>query len=357
MKPRAENPYTDNSDAADAAAVDWHVRISSGDMPPEEMADFERWLRRAPVNAEAYARLTAIWDGMAPLANSDLVRRGLGAQAKGPAVSRRAALSLAGLFAVLQGGMGAASTMAALSFAFVAGVAATQYDAVDESLYRTAIGERELVELPDGSTIVLNTASTVDVEYSPGERRVTLAEGQATFKVARDASRPFVVHAGGGFIRALGTEFDVYKSADGVKVTLIEGRVRVASADASSALLDAGRDAALAPAQVDLTPGQQAEIADFGVVSASEPVDVEQITAWREGKVSFRNTPLAEAVAEMNRYSSAQIALGDEALAELRVSGVFRVSNSGHFVNALESLFDIEARRSLEGGVVLQRSM
>ena len=186
-----------------------------------------------------------------------------------------------------------------------------------------------------------------------------LLDGQASFKVAKDAERPFIVFAGEGSIRALGTEFDVYKSPDGVRVTLIEGRVRVASVETSGdvsapPLSDVADHGAPPLTQIDLSPGEQAAIASIGAVSAVEEVDVERIVAWREGKVSFRNTPLVEAIAEMNRYSEVQIRLaGGGELDDLRVSGVFRVNNSDHFVNALESLFGIEAKREARGGVRL----
>lgn len=348
-----ETQYTEDSDraAADTAAVDWHVRMVSGAMTRADMAAFEDWLRASPLNAEAYAHLADLWDGMAPLADAAVVREGLRPQAAARAPRR------GGLVAVLRGALGAAPTAAGMICALVVGVAATQYSAVDESLYRTAIGEREVIELADGSTVTLNTASAVDIDYLPDERRITLTAGQANFKVAADARRPFIVHAGEGSVRALGTEFDVYKSSEGVRVTLIEGRVRVASLVFPERVPAAApRAKTLTPSAVDLIAGEQAEIAAAGgVVAAAEPVDIERVTAWREGKVSFRNTPLAEAVAEMNRYSAAQITLADRALDDLRVSGVFRVSNSDHFVNALESLFDVEARRSVDGGVVLER--
>ena len=346
-----ETQYAEDSDdaAAKSAAVDWHVKLVSGDMSGADMAAFEDWLRASPLNAEAYAHLADLWDGMEPLADAAVVREGLRPQAEAQATRQ------GGLVAVLRGALGAAPTAAGITCALVVGVAATQYSAVDESLYRTAVGEREVIELADGSTVTLNTASAVDINYLPNERRITLTAGQANFKVATDARRPFIVHAGEGSVRALGTEFDVYKSSEGVRVTLIEGRVRVASL-ATLADAPAAAPRERAPSTVELAAGEQVEIAMVGGVVAAEPVDIERVTAWREGRVSFRNTPLAEAVAEMNRYSAAQITLADRALGDLRVSGVFRVSNSDHFVNALESVFGVEARRSADGGVVLDKS-
>lgn len=346
---------SDAREAAEASAIEWHVKIMSGVMSRREMAAFERWLRQSPANAEAYAGLVDIWDGMEPLGDTAMVREGLRPQMESRAPQASGLAAFASLFQKM---LRTAPTMAAALCAIVVGAVAVDYQVVDQNLYRTAIGEQELIELLDGSTIMLNTGSTVDVDYAGAQRVVTLLDGQASFKVATDATRPFIVYAGEGSVRALGTEFDVYKSSDGIKVTLIEGRVRVASVEAISDALAASAASDVPPVltQVELSPGEQAAIAPVGIVPTAEPVDIGRVTAWREGKVSFRNTPLAEAVAEMNRYSPEPIILGDDALADLRVSGVFRVSNSDHFVNALESLFGIEALRDADGGVVLDKA-
>lgn len=358
MSAGEENGFAESGDpeAAEASAIEWHVKIMSGVMSRREMATFERWLRQEPANADAYARLVDIWDGMEPLGDTALVSEGLKPQVTARTMHGGGALGAAS--SLFRGVFSAVPTMAAALCAVVVGGVAVDYRAVDQNLYRTAIGERELIELADGSTIMLNTGSTVDVDYAGAQRLVTLLDGQASFKVAKDATRPFIVYAGEGSVRALGTEFDVYKSSEGVKVTLIEGRVRVASVEAISDALATPVASDVPPVltQVELSPGEQAAIVPVGIVPAVEPVDIDRVTAWREGKVSFRNTPLAEAVAEMNRYSSEPITLGNDALANLRVSGVFRVSNSDHFVNALESLFEIEALRDADGSVVLDKS-
>ena len=347
---------SDEKSLAEAGAMDWHVRLMSGDVSRREVAQFERWLGESPANAEAYAQLADIWDGMGPLVSAPLVRESLSAQVN---EGDNACDALYAVLTSLRSSLRALPAMAAVLFVAVAATVAVQYQYAEESVYRTEVGQREVVELTDGSTVMLNTASAVDVDFTTDERRVTLLDGQASFKVAKDAKRPFIVFAGEGLVRALGTEFDVYKSAEGVRVTLIEGRVRVASIASSTSVavvpvsIVAG-DAPAALTQVDLSPGEQAAIAPIGAVSAVEEVDIERVVAWREGKVSFRNTLLADAVAEMNRYSDAQIVLADDGeLKKLRISGIFRVNNSDHFVNALESLFELEVRRGSRGEVIL----
>lgn len=326
----------------EAAAVDWHVKVASGRMSRADDARFSAWLRRRPENAEAYARIAAIWDGMEPLADSNIVQEGL-LEAR-----RLKARSATGLGGFLSGAWRAFGAPAAIAAVFMIVAAATmialQVRPFGDDVHRTAVGEQREIKLADGSTIMLNTATVIDVDYSADERRVTLLDGQASFDVARDPERAFVVDTGGALVRALGTQFDIYKSSDAVTVTLIEGKVEVAAATQGKEE-EPDKAAPAAPfARAELSPGEQVEIASRGALSPVARIDVGRVVAWREGKVSFRDTPLAEAVAEMNRYSATKITLADGDLAELRVSGVFRVGNSDHFVSALESLLDVKAK-------------
>jgi len=82
-------------------------------------------------------------------------------------------------------------------------------------IYATALGEQRSVRFEDGSTVELNSRSKIRVKYSKQERDVELIEGQALFHVAHDTSRPFIVAVGATRVRAVGTEFDVYKRLNG----------------------------------------------------------------------------------------------------------------------------------------------
>ncbi len=94
-------------------------------------------------------------------------------------------------------------------------------------LYSTDIGERRSITLADGSTVDLNARSKLRIEFSSAERRVELLDGQALFQVAKDKQRPFIVHSGDATVRAVGTQFDVYRKDSGTTITVLEGRVAV----------------------------------------------------------------------------------------------------------------------------------
>jgi len=336
-----------------AEAVDWHVRLLSGEARQKDVDNFESWLRASPENAIAYARLTDIWNGMEALEHSDIVRESLNALRRGK--SRR---TRASFFKSV--GLSLRRLLSPRGIAVMSGLAIAVIIAVNvvdpgDAVYRTALGEQRTVELDDGSTVMLNTTTAIKVSYANDERRISLIDGQASFDVVKDAERPFIVTAGDGVVRALGTQFDVYKSDDAVTVTLIEGRVEIASAPSGLWGVRTRTRAAASEAlyHVELSPGEQAAIAPAGLISQITAIDVERVVAWREGKVNFRDTPLIDAVNEMNRYSPTKITLAEKDLETLRISGVFRVGNSKNFANALESLFDIRVERNARNNEIV----
>jgi transmembrane sensor len=210
--------------------------------------------------------------------------------------------------------------------------------------YSTAIGSMEMVPLADGSRITLNTASAMRVELSPTERRVRLDRGEAFFEVAKDPTRRFVVHAGNKRIVAVGTEFSVLNSEDTVRVVVTEGIVEVTAVNGATP----------GPA----TPVGAGSIAQAGAAGVAVQLlsvaDAESSLSWRSGYIALRDTPLADAVAEFNRYNEKQLVIADPELAELRVGGNVRTTNVIAFVHVLERGFPVRAT-DLGDRIVLQR--
>jgi transmembrane sensor len=205
--------------------------------------------------------------------------------------------------------------------------------------FATAIGQRRDVVLSDGSKVTLNTASLIEVRYSPGRRDVRLLQGQAMFQVAKNPGRPFVLSVRDRQITALGTAFDVQIRQDGqVQVLLVEGHVRV------DPVQRRGLERIIpALARTDLTPGQQLVTEGAGV-SEVVPADVERETAWNRGVLIFRNDSVGDAVKEVNRYSQAQLVVDDASVARLKVSGIFPTGRREDFVAALEALYPVHTQ-------------
>jgi transmembrane sensor len=205
--------------------------------------------------------------------------------------------------------------------------------------YRTGVGEQRLLVLQDGSRVRLNTDSELRVRFRSGERRVILARGEGFFEAAHNPARPFVVEADGARVRALGTKFDVRRDAATVRVTLLEGRVQVARADQA--------------AGATLTPNQQLTVTGRGV-GAPVATDANEVSSWTTGRLSFRNEPLDDALAEVNRYAAHKVSLdGPATLGRQPVSGVFNVGDTPAFVAAVSTFFDLEATTASDGSVRL----
>jgi len=200
--------------------------------------------------------------------------------------------------------------------------------------YATAIGEQRTVRLEDGTRIILDTDSRVTVRFTDARRLVTLAAGRAMFEVEGDAARPFLVQAGDTEVTAIGTRFDVRRSGSGARVVLVEGRVDVHKPSSATA-------------QWTLAPGQQV------TTSAPTPrvlaVNVPAATSWTDGRLTFENTPIAAAVAEVNRYSAKPIELRDQRVSSIHVSGVFNAGDIDGFVAALRDLYHLEAVTAADG--------
>lgn len=233
----------------------------------------------------------------------------------------------------------------ALSLGFLA-LGWQYYSAVDEASYRTAIGGLQEISLHDGSVVTLSSNSRITVRLSRHERRIDLQQGEAFFKVAKDASRPFVVSAGDRRAIAVGTRYDVRRDAADLRVIVTQGVVRLESDNGPGGR---GQPTTLLPA------GSIALATDAGVVISSGPVqNAEEMISWRSGFISLHDTPLATAVAEFNRYNQRRIVIGDATIGNIRVGGNFRWSNADSFVRLLELGFPVRAVRR-DDVIVLKR--
>lgn len=201
--------------------------------------------------------------------------------------------------------------------------------------YATATGEQRKVTLPDGSTVVLNTATRVVARYSMVRRRVDLLAGEAAFSVSPDKRHPFDVHALGGTVTAVGTEFDVRIGAGIVAVAELEGSVSIEPSAST-----AGRSA------LTLVAGQAVEYRGDGSLSAIGSADVTRIRGWEAQRIVISNLPLVQALEEYNRYIRIPIVIGDPDLGSRRINGVFRLGEQKAFLDALEQGLHVVATPS-----------
>lgn len=224
----------------------------------------------------------------------------------------------------------------------------------------TERGERRELVLDDGSVVKVDPQSRLRVQFEPDLRRVRLMEGRAVFRVAKDPSRPFLVDAKNATVRAVGTSFGVEQRERDVVVTVSEGTVAVTPLHVShlsgenrdtqkliGEQAEAGGDG---PRRVEagavfLSANEQVTVAGMGTIRAVRSVQSERELAWAEGRLVFRNDPIARVVAEFNRYNRVQLTVSDQTLAARPVTGVFDAANPEAFIAFLQNAAAVRVTR------------
>lgn len=328
----------DHDRRARAEAAVWYAKLNADQhVSNGDLRAFFAW-REDSLNDAAYTRIETLTTGVRALADDPRLR----------AIAEAAARRPRGIGAALRDLVRKRPTPRATGFG-AALAAAMVIGAVLFSqggqTYRTQVGERRAISLADGSTVELNTDSQVRVRLTKTQRSLTLDRGQAMFAVAHDAERPFIVTAGDTSVRAIGTRFEVYRAQDAVRVTLAEGRVQVSRAVKASAQ-------GPAPGPVTLTAGERVEIGR-AKTGAPAPVDVAAVTGWTSGRLTFKDVRLADAVAEVNRYSRRHVVLGQGVPADELVSGVFDAGDTEAFAAGVASSMDLKTTPRADGGVEL----
>jgi len=203
----------------------------------------------------------------------------------------------------------------------------------------TSIGEQRSITLDDGSMVELNAQSKVRIAFGDRQRDVELLEGQALFRVAKDHTRPFVVHAGTASVRAVGTQFDVNRKQKSTTVTVLEGRVAVASTAAAS-----GEGATTLPPAPELllVSGEQMTVTPTDARKSETP-NLAAATAWTQHLLIFDGTALHDVLEEFSRHSTRRITIDSPELAALKISGQYTSTNPDSLLRFL----------SLQEGVVV----
>jgi transmembrane sensor len=341
------------SERIEREAAGWLARRDRADWSARDERAFAAWRDAGTAQRVAYLRLEAAWRGADRL-------KAVGAGVVTGRMPARGDWNWSPPGADHASGTASALNPAALDFArrpaaahrrgwlsAVAGCALAcaigafawrQAGHVEQQTYRSALGTLEDVPLADGSRATLSGDSVVGVALSRRERDIDLFRGEAFFAVAKDADRPFVVHVGTREVVAVGTRFAVRRDSDGLRVVVTEGLVRLESP---------GADAPDRRSTTFLPAGSVAVIdANGASVRFGTPDEAERALSWRSGVLAFRDTPLAVAAAEFNRYGRQRIVMGDAEVAALRVGGNFNWANADGFVRLLEAGFPVRAERA-----------
>lgn len=300
----------------------WMIRLREPGADAAMREAHRQWLAADPLHAQAFDEAAQLWGKLAePVAR---VRAEQQSQWRARHSRNRLLRPLAA----------AACLVLALS-----GGLLWQGGALEDlsSDYHTAIGERQSIELADGSHVELNSHSALQVAFSEGRRQVRLLRGEAWFEVEKDTSRPFVVQVPHGTVTVTGTRFNVRLHDQQATVSLAEGRVELDNAGQHSELL----------------PSQQGCLNAAGLCPTAR-FDAQAATAWRQGQMVFYRTPLKQVIAELDRYHRGHVFIHGEALANLPVSGVFATASPEAMYQALHDTLGIKVTRLGLGIVVLR---
>jgi transmembrane sensor len=198
--------------------------------------------------------------------------------------------------------------------------------------YTSAPGQVREVKLADGSTMTLDGESKARARLGPAERAIELVQGRAFFEVEPDRSRPFSVTAAARRVVAIGTRFEVDLGADGLRVTLLHGRVDVAPLRANGRVFT-------------LIPGQQFVEGAGGPLVQTAPTAGDTAMGWNRGLIGLDDRPLAEAATQINRYSRNQIVIRDPAVGAMRISGQFRTGDAERFARTVAEVYPVRVIR------------
>lgn len=333
----ADGQAEEGGEALDREAAHWFARMRGTDAEASR-ASFEAWLAQRPEHLVAYNRASEIFAMGKLLAEP-------GRRVPVPAPARRQRVLTVSVAAVVACVIGIGGWVAS----HPSGPAPDRREAVagttDHRRVSTITGEARVVRLADGSTVRVGDGSVLDVDIGSRQRSLRLLQGQARFEVAHE-QRPFIVFAGGGSVTARGTIFEVALTRSGiVDVRLLQGSVDVA--------LPRKPASPQPPPLRKLVAGERVAFAVQADVQAAPAASTAAKAAPNAAARTFEATPVAELVALANQGAARPIRLADPSLGARRVSGWFRVDDTGLLARRLGALFGLGVDTSNPGEIVL----
>lgn len=290
------------------AAATWYVRLNSRPPTEADQQAWRHWLAANPQHARAWARVEKLQSQWARLPADVSLSTLAGVKAR-----RRAVLKTLGLLLAVGG----------------SGWLATEHLPYQAMLadQRTATGQRRHMRLDDGSQLDLNTDSAVDIAFSADLRLIRLHRGEILVDTASD-SRPFIVEAPQGSVRALGTRFVVRCGPTFTDVCVLDKAVELRPLNH--------------PSRVQrLNAGQQAHF-DRDQISAVTPSPA-GVGAWSQGMLTVIEWRLGDFIAELSRYRRGVLRCAPS-VASLRLSGAFRIDDTDTILENLSQSLPVSVR-------------
>ena len=317
----------------------WIAKIDRG-ITDSEKDELTRWLSAAPENYQFFLETAELWDDMDAISIlSDICPKPSEVEERYTPIG----------WAI------AATVVLAISLTVFFNSAGERFDSATDTqivsaptkIFSTKIGEQATFELPDGSTLVLNTNSLVSIIYTDANRFLIMERGEIHVTVAHEP-RPLSVLVGGQVIQALGTEFNIEITSDQtIELVVTEGLVVIGFLDAPLDAIPMDEPIELAPASILVAGGQEAiirHVEDTLQKIETEEIETEEIAvklSWRNGNIIFTGETLEEAVEELERYTAVEFVFLDEDSKQERIAGFFKAGDVDGLLAVLRKEFNI----------------
>ena len=331
-------PQTPEYDQIHEQAADWFARLHDAEITVEETMEWQSLMASNPRFAHAYARVEEVWnafgdveDPPAPRPAEERNDKYDGSVPISSWIARQNRWSRLPLKPM--------ALAASLVGAAIVGVWAISSQS-NRQILETPAGQNQAFILTDGSRLNLGADTRLEVKMSKNLRQIDLLKGEAFFSVAKDKSRPFIVHSGATSVTAVGTEFSVNRKSDQVLVAVIEGRVSVATGDAAN-------DAAADSERKQLDAGEQLLVDNHAPGSRQARLgNVVTSIGWQGNRLAFQSEPLSRVLEDVNRHSPKPITVDDPSLGDLMLTGTLVREDVSGWLESLEQVFPV---RVVEG--------
>lgn len=313
-------------------AIDWLITLRSDDISDEELQNFAEWLAQDHAHSEAFAEAENLFDDMSMAANFTSVH-GSTFESKENDLSQPTTSLTKN-----QSTRRWYTPALAIAACWITGIVLffppqTYWWLQWISDYHTQTGELKEVILNDGSRLLLDSNSAVSIVFEDTIRNITLHTGRVQFTVADDSERPFSVTAGNWNIKALGTVFQVFKKNGNISIAVQEHSVSISSTSTASY--------STASTGTIINNGQQL-LVNNDILSTPTKAEMKQLSAWQQQRLIVNDRPLSDLIEELEYYHNIHIILADSTLTDLRVTGVFSITNAKEVILTICQALNLE---------------
>ena len=349
-------------------AVDWVIKVENG-LSAQEQQEFTHWLQQDKAHQAMYQQVNQ------PIQEADVLAE-LGAlfpyvKKQKTSKSRSYQYAMASVFAFAIAFIAShfsSSDLPSSPSQFAQPSKAIPAQEVELKTYVATTGAPQSYTLPDGSVLSLTGGAVVTMQYSTMERNLTLLHGELNIDVVPDTERPLSVFAGERKIQAVGTSFNVYLNERQVELIVAEGKVKVSqddieTAESEAALSQENMESEQPAEQVQfVTGGYQLILPKDVAVTSVEPSQVEAqqietLTAWQRGLVTFDQVPISQAIAAIQRYSGITFVVPDALLQrDPEIVARFDLSDISSMVQILENTFALHSEWQTPSQILLVSS-